>query len=119
MKRIKYIASILSVSLVLASCHRDELNPLSQVQVANTTAFNTLGRIQNQVNGLYGALKNGSLYGGRFQVSGDVKADNFINKTNNLITEQDVWVGNPTNSATAIVNVWQNAYLSINNANLF
>jgi hypothetical protein len=71
------------------------------------------------VNGLYGALKSGSLYGGRYQVSGDVKADNFINETNNLITEQDVWVGNPTNSATAIVNMWSAAYLSINNANLF
>ena len=119
MKRNNYIVSLLSLSLVLASCHRDELNPRSQVQVDQTTAFNTLGRIQAQVNGLYGALKNGGLYGGRFQVSGDVKADNFINKTNNLITEQDVWTGNPTNSATAIVNVWQAAYLSINNANLF
>lgn len=119
MKRINYIVSLLSFSLVLASCHRDELTPTSQTTVDQTTAFTTLGRIQNQVNGLYGALKNGSLYGGRVQVSGDVKADNFINKTNNLITEQDVWVGNPTNSATAIVNIWQNAYLSINNANLF
>jgi hypothetical protein len=119
MKRTKYIASILSFSLVLASCHRDELTPKSQTAVDQTTAFSTLGRIQNQVNGLYGALKNGSLFGGRVQVSGDVKADNFINKTNNLITEQDVWVGNPTNSATAVINIWQNAYLSINNANLF
>lgn len=119
MKRVKYILSLLSISLILASCHRDELNPQSQVSVTNTTAFATLGRIQAQVNGLYAALKNGGLYGGRFQVSGDVKADNFINETNNLITEQDVWTGNPTNSATAIVNVWQAAYLSINNANLF
>jgi hypothetical protein len=119
MKRTKYILSLLSFSLIVASCHRDELYPQSQVSVANTTAFATLGRIQAQVNGLYSALKNGSLYGGRFQVSGDVKADNFINETNNLITEQDVWVGNPTNTATAVVNVWQAAYLSINNANLF
>jgi hypothetical protein len=119
MKRNKYIISLLSLSLILASCHRDELNPQDQTKVANTTAFATLGRIQAQVNGLYAALKNGSLYGGRFQVSGDVKADNFINETSNLITEQDVWLGNPTNSATAIVNVWQAGYLSINNANLF
>jgi len=119
MKRIKYIASLLSVSLVLASCHRDELTPQSQFQVANTTAFATLGRIQSQVNGLYGALKSGSLYGGRVQVSGDVKADNFFNETNNLITESDVWAGNATNSATAILNIWTSAYLAINNANLF
>lgn len=119
MKRIKYIFPILSISLVLASCHRDELNPQSQVSVTSSTAFSTLTRIQNQVTGLYGALKSGSLYGGRYQVSGDVKADNFINETNNLITEQDVWVGNPTNSATAIVNLWSAAYLCINNANVF
>jgi hypothetical protein len=119
MKKIKYITSLLSLSLVLGSCHRDELNPQSQFQVANTTAFATAGRIQSQVNGLYGALKSGNLYGGRYQVAGDVKADNFINETNNLITDQDVWVGNPTNSATAVTTLWTAAYLCINNANLF
>ena len=111
MKRFKYIFSLLSISLILGSCHRDELNPQSQFQVANTTAFATLGRIQSQVNGLYGALKSGSLYGGRYQVAGDVKADNFINETNNLITDQDVWTGNPTNSATAVTTLWAQAYL--------
>jgi hypothetical protein len=119
MKRIKYIVPLLSVSLVIGSCHRDELNPQSQFQVANTTAFATIGRIQAQVNGLYGALKSGNLYGGRYQVAGDVKADNFINMTNNLITDQDVWTGNPTNSATGVTTLWSAAYLSINNANLF
>lgn len=120
MKRITYyIIFLVALSVAFGSCHRDELNPQSQFQVANTTAFATLGRIQSQVNGLYGALKSGNVYGGRYQVAGDVKADNFINVTNNLITDQDVWTGNPTNSATAITTLWTNAYLSINNANLF
>jgi hypothetical protein len=119
MKRIKYIVFLLSISLAFGACHRDELTPQSQFQVANTTAFATPARILAQVNGLYGALKSGNVYGGRFQVAGEVKADNFINETNNLITDQDVWLANATNSATAVTTLWQFAYLSINNANLF
>jgi hypothetical protein len=42
-----------------------------------------------------------------------------MNETNNLITDQDVWVGNPTNSATAVTGLWSAAYLCINNCNVF
>ena len=119
MKNNRYILPFVFVSLLSGACHRDYLTPVPQTQVTDATAFSTAGRIQNQVLSLYGALKSGSWMGGRYQIGGDIKGDNFINEQNNLITGADVWAGNPTNSATAVVNEWSAAYLCINNANLF
>jgi len=119
MKKSNYIVPVLLAAVLLSSCHRDELNPQSQIQVSNLTAFTTVGRIQSQVLGLYGGLKAGGFYGGRYEIAGDVKADNFIDELNNLITDADVWAGNPTNSATGVVNLWSAAYLCINNCNVF
>jgi HAMP domain-containing protein len=119
MKKIKYSIPLLFVVLVGASCKRNLLNPVPQTQVADVAAFSTAGRIQSQVLSLYGSLKSGSWFGGRFQIAGDVKGDNFICEQNNLITDADVWNENPTNSATAIINEWSAAYLTINNCNLF
>lgn len=101
------------------ACRRDMLNPQPQTSVADVSAFSTPARIQNQVLSLYGALKAGGFYGGRYVINGEIKADNFINELSNLVTGADVWNENPTNSATAVVGLWQNAYLTINNANLF
>jgi hypothetical protein len=107
------------VLLIGSSCKRELLNPLPQTSVADVSAFSSAARIQAQVLSLYGAMKNGNFYGGRYVIYGDIKADNFINETGNLVTGSDVWLGNPTNSATAVVNLWQYAYLTINTCNLF
>ena len=120
MRKNKYIALSLAVFLLIgSSCKRELLNPLPQTSVADVSAFSSAARIQAQVLSLYGAMKNGNFYGGRYVIYGDIKADNFINETGNLVTGSDVWLGNPTNSATAVVNLWQYAYLTINTCNLF
>ena len=119
MKKLKYSVPVLLLSLTTLSCHREDLYPTSQTQVVSNSAFSTTSRIYNQVIGLYGALKAGGAYGGRFQIAGEVKADNFIDELSNLVTDYDVWFGNPQNSATAVVNQWAAAYLAIDNCNVF
>jgi len=120
MKYNKIYAFFLLVLLAAGtSCRKDLLYPQPQTSVADVSAFSTPARIQNQVLSLYSALKNGNLYGGRYVIYGDIKADNFLNQLSNLVTGFDVWSENPTNSAQAVVNLWQYAYLSINNTNLF
>jgi hypothetical protein len=120
MKHSKIYAFFLLVLLAAGtSCRKDLLYPQPQTSVADVSAFSTPARIQNQVLSLYGALKNGNLYGGRYVIYGEIKADNFLNQLSNLVTGFDVWSENPTNSAQAVVNLWQYAYLAINNANLF
>jgi starch-binding outer membrane protein, SusD/RagB family len=119
MKKNNYILLSLLTALLLGACHKNELYPVPQTSVANVSAFSTPTRVVNQVLSLYGALKSGNFYGGRYMIAGDVKADNFINQTSNLITDFDVWLEDPTNSATAVVGLWQYAYLTINACNLF
>ena len=120
MRKNKYILLSLTVVLLIgSSCKRELLSPLPQTSVADLNVFSSPARIQAQVLSLYGAMKNGNFYGGRYVIYGDIKADNFINETGNLVTGSDVWAENPTNSATAVVNLWQYAYLTINTCNLF
>jgi hypothetical protein len=114
-----YIVLLLSLSFAGISCRRDLLKPLPQTTVADVSAWSSPARIQNQVLSLYGALKNGNFYGGRYDIDGDIKADNFINETSNLVTGSDVWNEIPSNSATAVVGLWQYAYQTINACNLF
>jgi hypothetical protein len=120
MRKNKYILfPLLLILLTAGSCKRELLKPLPQTSVADVSVFSSPARIQEQVLSMYGALKNGNFYGGRYVIDGDIKADNFINELSNLVTSADVWGENPTNSATAIVGLWQYAYLTINTCNLF
>lgn len=106
-------------SIFVTSCHRDLLSPQPQTSVSDASAFSTSSRIQGQLLSLYGALKGGQFYGGRGVIYGDIKGDEFINETQNLVTGSDVWFGNPTNSATAVINLWAQAYYTINCCNVF
>lgn len=120
MKRTyKYILTLGLCTLFSVSCRRELLNPTPQTVVTDASAFDTPSRILNQVLSLYSALKNGQFYGGRAVVYGDIRGEEFINETTNLVTASDVWNLNPTNSATAVVNLWSQAYYTINICNIF
>lgn len=116
--KVIYI-SALAAGLFFSSCHRDLLNPAPQTSISDASAFDKPDRVANQVLGLYAAFKNGNFYGGRYTVYGDIRGEEYLNITANLITGYDVWLGNPTNSATAVVNLWYQCYATINNCNLF
>ncbi|MBS1641778.1 MAG: RagB/SusD family nutrient uptake outer membrane protein [Bacteroidetes bacterium] len=118
-KIIKYSSVALLGMLGFSACQRDLLNPSPQTSVSDASAFSTLGRIQSQVLSLYGSMKNGTFYGGRFVIYGDIKGEDFINETSNLITGADVWAENCTNSATAVTGLWAQAYYVINSCNVF
>ncbi|MBS1920053.1 MAG: RagB/SusD family nutrient uptake outer membrane protein [Bacteroidetes bacterium] len=118
-KILKYLLIAGTGTIFVSSCHKDQLYPIPQTSVADVSAFSTLSRIQSQVLALYGALKSGAFYGGRGVIYGDIKGDQFINETQNLVTGSDVWFGNPTNSATAITGLWGQAYYTINSCNVF
>lgn len=109
----------LSSALLFSSCQRDLLNPTPQTSISDASAYSTLPRIQASVLGLYGALKNGNFYGGRYVIYGDIRGEDFINQLSNLVTGSDVWALNPTNSANSILNLWSQAYFTINSCNLF
>lgn len=119
-KLIRYISIMCFCSLLTISCNKDLLVPVPQTSVTDATAFDTPERILNQVRSLYQALKNGNFYGGRYQVYGDIRGEDFINETTNGVTGFDVWNLNPTGtSQNSVKNLWSQAYYTINLCNLF
>jgi hypothetical protein len=119
-KHFKYIISFCLGLAAFSSCKRDLLSPVPQTSITDATAFDTPGRVANQVNSLYSALKSGTFYGGRAQIAGDIRGEEFINETTNLVTGADVWTLNPTGTSQNFVkNVWAQAYSVINLCNLF
>jgi hypothetical protein len=118
--QLKYIIGLCMGVLLFASCKRELLSPVPQTFIADVTAFDTPGRIANQVNSLYQVFKSGTFYGGRAQIAGDIRGEEFINETTNLVTGSDVWMLNPTGTSTNFVkNLWAIAYRTINTCNLF
>ena len=118
-KYLKYISIVIAGS-VLLSCNKDNLDPIPQTSITDATAFATPDRILNQIRSVYAALKNGNFYGGRYVVYGDIRGEDFVNETSNLVTGFDVWGLNATNtSQNSVKNLWAQAYYTINLANLF
>jgi hypothetical protein len=116
----KYILTLmLGASLFTVSCQKDLLSPVPQTSISDASSFSSATRVKSQLLSVYGALKGGNLYGGRFVIYGDIRGENFINESSNLVTGTDVWNQNPTNSATAVIGLWSQAYFTINAANLF
>ncbi len=118
-KKINYSVLFCLFLLGVSSCNRDLLSPIPQTSVSDASAFSTTTRVQTQLLSLYGAMKDGNFYGGRYAIYGDIRGEEFMNETSNLVTGSDVWGLNATNSATAVVNLWYFAYLTINKCNIF
>jgi hypothetical protein len=114
---------LLSIGVMLNySCQKDLLYPESQTQVTSDEAylpFTTVPRIQAQVLGLYGGLRNGGFLGGRYQVYNEIKADNWINQGTNGVTGTSTWNESVSTTTDEVQNLWRIAYGVINNCNLF
>lgn len=111
---------IAMLGLGTTACNDDNLNPIPETLISDQVVFDTPTRIELQVNNLYAYVKTGAFYGGRYTVYGDVRADDFINRTTNSVTAFGVWAHalTPT-SQNDVVNLWAAAYQSINQANVF
>ena len=120
MKKFKTkIVLICSCIVFTIACNRDYLEPTPKTSISDATSFSTPERIKGLLLGVYGSLKSGNFYGGRYLIYGDIRGEEFINQTSNLVTGSDVWNQNPTNSATAVERLWAYAYATINNCNIF
>lgn len=120
MRKISKYILVLSFGAIITSCNRELLDPIPQTSITDATAFDTPDRIQNQVRSIYSALKSGAFYGGRYVVYGDIRGENFINETSNVVTGFDVWNLNALGTSTnSVVNLWSSAYYTINLCNVF
>ena len=119
-KNIYKIGIAASIMLGLNSCVKEEyLNPISKTSLSDVTAFDTKGRIQNQVSGIYSALKSGQLMGGRYFIYNDVRAENFLSNDPNRVTARAAWEFSENSGDNEVNNLWAAAYTAINRANVF
>ncbi|RPD47238.1 RagB/SusD family nutrient uptake outer membrane protein [Hymenobacter sediminis] len=124
---MKTFKQLLTLSLFMASlglgsssCSEDRLDVQPKTSLASELAFDTPSRVLLQVNNMYDYMKSGSFLGGRYQVYGDIRADDFINRTSNGVTGSAVWQNNLTEaSQNDVINMWGAAYQAINQINVF
>lgn len=108
------------LGLGAASCQNDLLNIKPVTYLPGEAAFDTPSRVLAQVNGLYSFVKVGNFLGGRYQIYGDIRANDFLNRTSNSVTGLTVW--NHTLAETSqndVVNTWGFGYAAINQINTF
>lgn len=118
----RFTTAICTTALALGafSCQNNLLSPAPQTYLLAPQAYDTPSRVLAQVNGLYGYVKTGGFLGGRYQIYGDIRANDFINRTSNSVTGLSVW--NHTESETSqndVVNTWGFGYAAINEINIF
>lgn len=117
-KQIKYILVFVILLTTGVACKKEYLKPVPLTTVSDATAFDTPERILGNVRSLYANTKGSSFYGGRYIVYGDVRGEEFINETSNPVTASDVWNFSATGSSTnSVVNLWAQAYYTINLCN--
>ncbi|HCM60427.1 MAG TPA: RagB/SusD family nutrient uptake outer membrane protein [Bacteroidales bacterium] len=111
---------ILALILLITGCTKDEwMNPVPITSVYDQFAFDTKARIEEQVNGIYSSLKSGQHLGGRFQIYNDVRCDNFLPRSSNLVTNFATWNHTVISSTNEVQNLWGAIYSTVNTVNLF
>lgn len=112
------IFSLVTLAVLAVGCSKEKLEPIPQTALSDAVAFSDSSRSVQQVFGLYSALKNGNMYGGRYMVYQDVRGEEFINRTNNAVTAWLTWQFNLTASANEVQNLWAAGYAAINRCNV-
>src|ERR1700761_7426044 len=108
---------ILGITLLSSySCQKSQLYPPLPTSISNQDGapFSTPSRVSQQVLGLYSQLRSGQLYGGRYEVYNDIKADNWLNSTVNSVTGYQTWTETVTSSSSEVINLWAQCYTAIN-----
>lgn len=118
MKNIIKITVIFTLLLTIG-CSKELLDPVPQTSLSDLTVFDNKARVEAQVNGMYDALKAAQFLGGRYFVYNDVRAENFIPKSSNLVTNFATWNHTVISSTNEVQNLWGAAYNAINTINIF
>jgi hypothetical protein len=113
------IKSIALMLLFTIGCSKQYLDPVPQTSLSDLSVFDNKDRVVAQVNGMYAAVKNSAYLGGRYQNYGDLRGDNFIPLSNNLVTNFATWNHTEVASTNEVQNCWGAIYAAINVINVF
>lgn len=118
LRNIAGIATALLAVTAMSSCEKDLLDPIPQTVLSDASAFTSPDRILQQVFGVYSQMKNGNFLGGRTIVYGDVRGEDWVNITGNVVTASAVWNFTLASTDAVVENQWSAAYSAINRANV-
>ncbi len=87
------ILKIVCLFLLFVSCKKESemLNPVPETSILDANAFDTPERVLGLVNGVYTKVKDPQFYGGKYIMYGDLRGEEFINRTQNIFTGYDTW----------------------------
>jgi hypothetical protein len=117
---INNIIIVCSAAVLVTACKRSDLmdtKPTSDIPDLNVYSSND--QILNQVRSLYTSFKNGQFYGGRYLIYNDIRSEEFLNEKTNGVTGLQTWNHTLTNTVAEVNGLWAQAYLAINNCNIF
>lgn len=113
-----HIFMVLSVLTgALFSC--EDLDQTPNTSYPSDVVFDTPTRVDQQVNGLYDAVKDGNFLGSRALIYNDIRGEEFINRTSNGVTGLQTWNFTVVESTNEVNNTWIAAYQAINQINTF
>lgn len=107
------------VTVGLFSCQTDKLELNSQTSMPSDIVFTTPSRVEQQVNGLYDAVKDGDFMGSRYLIYSDIRGEEFMNRLTNGVTGLATWNHTENSSTNEVNNLWRAAYQAINQVNVF
>ena len=115
---LKVATAAIVLTVLASSCKKDFLVEAPELELPQEEAYTTPQRIDKVITGLYSSAKNGSLFGGRYHIYNDIRAEEYILRDPNNVTGADVFQA--TNDATNsyISSFWSIGYLTVNRANL-
>ena len=119
MKNILATLLTLLIIMGLSGCSKENLSLSPETSLDEVYAFDSKDRIVGQVNGLYAFMKSGQFLGGRYFVYNDIRAENFIPKSSNLVTGYATWNHSVLGSTNEIQNLWGAVYAAVNAINIF
>ncbi|MEA4937349.1 MAG: RagB/SusD family nutrient uptake outer membrane protein [Paludibacter sp.] len=112
-----FVAATIILASLLTACD-DLLDTTSPSSVSSATIFNTPERIKGLVNGTYKSLKSSNLYNGQILFYNDIRAEEFVCRTENALAGGYVWANNINNLTGAVSSVWEQFYAVINSTNV-
>lgn len=120
MRQLKYklLLTAAAGSLMLAACNKKDLTPIPQTSLSDAVAFSSPERIEQQVFGIYSAMKNGNFLGGRGQVYQEVRGEDWLNVTGNGVTNLLTWNFGVSSTTNEVEGFWNAGYAAINRANV-
>lgn len=119
----KIFIALSAVGLILfGSCSEGFLQKDPSLEIDKSAIFSSPARIEASLLGIYAQLKNSAYYsfmGGKAYVVFDAMGDDFYNISGNLVTLQDTYDMSVRATDQENITTWQEAYLAINDANVF